>query len=316
MNRLIIIDGHAILHRAFHAIPPLTTSDGTLVNAVYGFASMLLRIVEDFHPTHLMVCFDRPKPTIKKQMYVGYHAKRPKMDEGLSSQISLVHDLLTTMGVSMYELDGYEADDVMGTIVEKVKTSKKIIDEVIIVTGDRDILQLVSDKVKVCMPIMGLTKVKLYGVKDVVEKFGITPTQMVDYKALVGDQSDNYPGVPGIGPKTAKDLLERYTTLENLYTHIGELKNERVKKILAENTESAALGKKLAAMLIDAPVEINFDKSQVRRFDSHDIMAKFEEYGFRSLIPRLMGSPPPKKTVEKPIVEKKEDPKKNQMSLF
>lgn len=324
MNRLVIIDGHAILHRAFHAMPPLTTHEGQMVNAVYGFLAMMLKIVEDFTPTFLIVCFDRPKPTLKKQMYVGYQAHRPKMETSLSSQIPILHELLEYMGVSIYEMDGYEADDVMGTIVKKcaMHNDQSLIEEIIIVTGDRDILQLVSDNVKVCMPVVGLTQVKVYGEDEVVEKFGITASQIIDYKALVGDQSDNYPGVPGIGPKTAKDLLIKYQTLENLYNHLFELKNERIKKILAENTESAALGKKLATMITDAPLEIDFERARIRRWDSPDIMAKFEELEFRSLIPRLMGKTNNKKQItdkkEQSIknAKKAEESGKQQMSLF
>ncbi|OGG13232.1 hypothetical protein A3D77_00740 [Candidatus Gottesmanbacteria bacterium RIFCSPHIGHO2_02_FULL_39_11] len=322
MNRLIIIDGHAILHRAFHAMPPLTTHDGTLVNAVYGFVAMMLKIVEDFKPSYLIVCFDRPKPTLKKQMYVGYQANRPKMDNELSPQIPIVHELLEYMGISIYEMDGYEADDIMGTIVKKIlsekdtkRKSEKEIQETIIVTGDRDILQLVNENVKVCMPVLGLNQVKVYGENEVKDKFGITPLQMIDYKALVGDQSDNYPGVPGIGPKTAKNLLTQFGTLENLYKHLDEVKNERIRKILSENSESAALSKKLATMITDAPIKVNFQKAKIRKWDSPDIMAKFEEMEFRSLIPRLMGKTENKKQITN-NKEQKEENQKQQMSLF
>ena len=322
MNRLIIIDGHAILHRAFHAMPPLTTHDGTLVNAVYGFVAMMLKIVEDFKPSYLIVCFDRPKPTLKKQMYVGYQANRPKMDNELSPQIPIVHELLEYMGISIYEMDGYEADDIMGTIVKKIlsekdtkRKSEKEIQETIIVTGDRDILQLVNENVKVCMPVLGLNQVKVYGENEVKDKFGIIPLQMIDYKALVGDQSDNYPGVPGIGPKTAKNLLTQFGTLENLYKHLDEVKNERIRKILSENSESAALSKKLATMITDAPIKVNFQKAKIRKWDSPDIMAKFEEMEFRSLIPRLMGKTENKKQITN-NKEQKEENQKQQMSLF
>jgi len=284
MRRLILIDGHAILHRAYHALPPLTTSDGRQVNAVFGFISMLLRVIADLKPDHLVVTFDRPKPTFRKQLYVGYQSKRPKMDSDLVPQIEIVHKVLQEMNIPVFEMDGYEADDVIGTIVEKLKNEKI---EVIIVTGDRDILQLVSDKVKVYMPIKGLSESKLYGEKEVEEKFGIKPSQMVDYKALIGDQSDNYPGVPGIGPKTASALLLHFHTLEELYQHLSEINNEKVRKRLAENAEAAGMAKKLATIVTDVPLVIEIEKCRTPNFEKPNIYKIFEDLEFRSLIPRL-----------------------------
>jgi len=219
MQRLILIDGHAILHRAYHAIPPLTNSEGKLVNAVFGFTSMLLKVINDLQPKFIAVTFDRPKPTFRKKMYKHYQAKRPEMDKELSGQIEMVHEVVKKMGLAIYEMDGYEADDVIGTLVSKVKnlkstTQNQISDEdieTVIVTGDRDILQLVEEKTKVYMPVKGLSESMLYGEEQVEKKFGVKASQIIDYKALVGDQSDNYPGVPGIGPKSASSLLCKFT---------------------------------------------------------------------------------------------------------
>lgn len=295
----MVIDGNAILHRAFHALPPLTTKEGELVNAVFGFTSMILRLLSDLRPGYIIVTFDRPTPTFRKALYAGYQAQRPKMDDGLSSQIQIVHTVVETMGIPIYEMDGYEADDVIGTIVEKVRNQNLERESVgkdmnegnfiesIIVTGDRDILQLVDSRTRVYMPIKGLTEAKMYGEKEVEEKFGIKPHQVVDYKSLVGDASDNYPGVAGIGPKTASSLIQRFGTLENIYTHLGDIENERVRLLLAENAEAAGLAKKLATITKDVPISLEIEKSKVRNYDRPHIHKLFEDLEFSSLIGRL-----------------------------
>ncbi len=294
MHRLVLIDGHAILHRAYHALPPLTTSSGKQINAVFGFISMLLRVVADLKPDHLVVTFDRPKPTFRKQLYVGYQAKRPRMDSELVPQIEILHQVLQEMNVPIFEMDGYEADDIIATLVkqatDKFKMQKAKIEdqyETIIVTGDRDLLQLVDDHTKVYMPVKGLSESKMYGEKEVKEKFGIKPSQIVDYKALVGDQSDNYPGVPGIGPKTASMLLSRFHTLEELYQHLADIDNENIRRKLAENAESAGMAKKLATVVYDVPVTVDIEKCRIPDFDNPNVRKIFEDLEFRSLIPRL-----------------------------
>lgn len=314
MQKLVIIDGHAILHRAFHALPPLTNSKGELINAVYGFISMLLRVVEDLHPTHLVVTFDRPKPTFRKKIFKEYQAKRPEMDEGLKPQIETVHRVVKGMGISIFEMDGYEADDVIGTIVNKCKVQSAILRQAqdstepsrstkckitdknakipeewvsIVVTGDRDILQLVGKHTKVYMPVKGLSESRMYGEAEVVQKFGIKPSQVVDYKALMGDSSDNYPGVPGIGPKTAGGLLKEFKTLEDIYSHLDQIKSEGIRKKLAENKESALMAKKLATIVCNVPIEIDLKKLTLGNLLKPNIVNLFEELEFRSLIPRL-----------------------------
>lgn len=312
MKRFVIIDGNAILHRAFHALPPLTTKDGELINAVYGFTSMLLRVIENLKPAYLSITFDRPKPTFRQTLYAGYQAHRPKMDEGLSSQIARVHEVVKTMGIPVFEVDGYEADDVIGTLVSKTsglkiknqsappaggwrtkvkKTSQKLKveeeTETIIVTGDRDILQLVDETIKVCMPVKGLVMTKIYDEKEVEERFGIHPAQMVDYKALVGDQSDGYPGVSGIGPKTAAMLILKYGTIENLYKHIGEIESEKIRNALIKDSEMAILSKKLATIVRDVPVSFRMEECKLPNLDNPKISKLFAELEFKSLIPRL-----------------------------
>ncbi|MBI3558812.1 DNA polymerase I, partial [Candidatus Gottesmanbacteria bacterium] len=208
--KLVLIDGHAVLHRAFHALPPLTNKDRVQTNAVYGFVTMLLRILDDLQPTHLAVAFDLPQPTFRKQQYVGYQAKRPVMQSNLAEQIPLVHELFDKLNIRYFEIASFEADDVIGTIATKTNV------ETIIITGDRDMLQLINKNIKVCV-----SETKIYDEDLVKKEFGVLPSQWVDVKALKGDSSDNYPGVRGIGPKTAEKLISQYETLENLYKNLG-----------------------------------------------------------------------------------------------
>lgn len=280
--KLVLIDGHAILHRAYHALPPLTTSKGELVNAVFGFSSILLKVIQDLKPDYLAVCFDLPTPTFRNKLYEGYQAKRPKIDEELKSQIGLIRKVVVEMGMPIYEKDGYEADDVIGTIAKKADA-----DEVIIVTGDRDLLQLIDKKIKAYMPIKGLSESKLYGEKEVEEKFGIKPEQMIDYKALIGDPSDNYLGINGVGPKTAAKLIADFGTLDGIFEHIAQVENEGLKKKLIDGRESAELARKLATIVTDVPLEFDLRRARLPQLDKPNVFKLFEELGFRSLISRL-----------------------------
>lgn len=292
MSKLLLIDGNAILHRAYHALPPLTNSKGEVVNAVYGFFSMLFTVLQQEKPSHLVVCFDRPKPTFRQTLFAGYQQHRPALSDDFVPQIVLVHELLEKMKVAVFELDGYEADDLIGTLAFEAiqkgdhKGSPLQDFEVIILTGDRDMLQLVNGKVKILMPIVGISKTALMGSKEVEEKYGVKPEQFVDYKALIGDASDGYPGVAGIGPKTASSLLQKYGTFENLYEHVGELP-EKIGLKLATDAEQAALAKKLAAIVIDAPIQFDLNDCEISRFDLIGLKTAFEEQGFKSLLGRI-----------------------------
>jgi len=291
MRKLLLIDGNAILHRGYHALPPLNNSKGEVVNGVYGFFSMLLNVVRDQKPEYLAVCFDRGKPTFRQAMYAGYHANRPKATEDFIFQIGLVHEILERIGIEVFELDGYEADDVIGTIAKRsVQSSKFKVQslEVVILTGDRDLLQLVNGHVKILMPLVGITKTVLMDERSVEEKYGVRVEQFIDYKALIGDQSDGYPGVGGIGPKTASNLLREYGTFENLYKRIGDLP-ERVGLKLANDAEQAALAKKLATILTDVPIQFVVERCEVGRLSEKEMRSVFEEQGFRSLLKRLDG---------------------------
>lgn len=293
-TKLVLIDGNAILHRAFHALPSsLTTKDGQPINAVYGFVSMLLRIVTDLKPTHIAVCFDTPVETLRKAKYVGYQANRPRLHSELSSQFEIAYKVLEAMDIPIYKKERYEADDVIGTIAHQcTKNKKDTINELIIITGDRDILQLVNDKKKigVYMPVKGLANAKLYKEKDVQERMGVKPSQIVDYKALAGDSSDNYPGVPGIGPKTAIGLLEKYDHLENIYKHLGEIP-ERVSRKLAEGAESSGMSKELATIIEDVPVTFKLGDAGKWSLNSQKVLDIFADIGFKTLTKRVQQIP-------------------------
>lgn len=296
MDKLLLIDGNAMMHRAYHALPPLTNSSGQPVQAVYGFFSMLLNVLVDQKPTHLVVCFDRGAPTIRQSMYAGYHAHRPKMAEDFVPQVDIIHDLLESMKVQIFEMDGFEGDDLIGTIAhesQKSKIKNQTLD-VVILTGDRDMLQLVNGYVKVLMPLVGISKTVLFDEAKVEEKYGVKPSQFIDYKALIGDPSDGYPGVTGIGPKTASSLLQKFGTFENLYKKVGELP-EKVGLKLATDAEQAALAKKLAAIITDAPIQFDIKKCSVSGFDYKKLREGFVGQGFKSLTARfdaVFGKPP------------------------
>lgn len=301
MNTFLLIDGNAMLHRAYHAMPDLT-KNGKMVNAVYGFFSMLITVMTDQKPSHVAICFDRSKPTIRQSMYAGYHAHRPPMADGLSSQIAIVDGLLEKMKAPIFSLDGYEGDDLIGTIATRVSQSEKGT-RVLILTGDRDMLQLVRDNVHVLMPIVGLTKSAEFDPAKVEEKYGVKPTQFIDYKALIGDPSDGYPGVTGVGPKTAASLLKQYPTFEALYENIGELP-EKIGTMLAIDAEQAALAKKLATIITDAPMQFDISLCDVNSFDLHALHKEFETLSFNSLITRLEARFPQVKEPKKVTLKK------------
>lgn len=284
MKKLLLIDGNAILHRGYHAYPPLTNPKGEMINAVFGFFSMLLTVLADQKPDYLVVCFDRGKPTFRQSMYAGYHAHRPKMADDFFPQVAIVHKLLEKMNVRIFELDGYEADDLIGTI------AKKAVDEfheqVVIVTGDRDLLQLVNGQVNILMPVNGFTKTVLFDEEKVEEKYGVHPKQFVDYKALIGDASDGYPGVTGIGPKTAAKLLQEHGSFEKLYSDVASLP-EKIGVKLATDAEQAALAKKLATIVIDSPIQFDLTKCSCSDFDIKGLRDEFTKQGFNSLQTRL-----------------------------
>ena len=289
-QKLILIDGNAILHRAYHALPPLTSPKGEPIQAVFGFFSMLLTIMLDQKPDFLIVAFDRPKPTFRQEMFAGYHQHRPKIADEFISQIVKVHEIVALMDIPIFELDGYEADDLIGTLANQIVKGKgeRVKGEVqtLIVSGDRDLLQLVNKHVMVLSPLVGLKTLTVYDEQKVEEKYGVKPSQFIDYKALIGDASDGYPGVAGIGPKTASSLIRKFGTFENLYTNLGQVP-EKLSLKLATDAEQAALAKKLATIVTDAPIHLDIEKAQTGHINMKKAKTAFETLGFTSLQKRL-----------------------------
>jgi len=289
-KKLVLIDGNALIHRAYHALPPLMTKKGELVNAVYGFSSVLFKVIKDLKPDFILATFDLKGPTFRHEEYKEYKATRVKAPDELYAQIDRVKEMVRAMNIPIYEKEGFEADDVIGTMVrqsENPPAGGRINDvENIIVTGDLDTLQLVSPKTQVYALRKGISDTVLYDEAAVKERYGLLASQMIDYKGLRGDQSDNIPGVKGIGEKTAVALLQKYQTLENVYTRLAEIKGA-VKDKLERDKMLAFMSKKLATIVKDVPLELDFKQAVTREFDRQKLVALFQELNFFSLIKRI-----------------------------
>ncbi|MEK9151719.1 MAG: DNA polymerase I [Patescibacteria group bacterium] len=283
---LVLIDGNALIHRAYHALPPLTTKKGEVVNAVYGFTLTLLSVLEKFKPEYIAASFDLAGPTFRHKQFADYKATRVKGPDDLYAQIPRVKELTRAFNIPIYEQAGFEADDCVGTLARQAEKENV---EVIIVTGDNDALQLVTPLTKVFTLRKGIKDTVLYDEQAVEAKYGFFPAQIPDYKGLAGDASDNIPGVAGIGAKTATDLLKRFGTLENIYAALLEVK-ESIRKKLETDKESAFLSKELGAIDTAAPVALDLPACVSRDFDRDTVTRLFQELGFFSLIKRISGS--------------------------
>jgi len=295
MKKFVIIDGNAIVHRAYHALPPMHTKDGVMVNAVYGFTSMLLKVWKDLKPTHLCVSFDVAGGTFRHEQYDKYKATRVKADQELYDQMPLVHELVEAFSIPIYEKKGYEADDVIGTAVKQLKSE---VDELYIVTGDMDTLQLVDEKIKVFTLRKGMNDVVIYDPAEVKKRYSFGPELVIDYKSLRGDTSDNIPGVPGIGEKTATELILKFGTLEEIYKVVDEEKDKTkselfsasVLKKLVEGRESAKMSYELATIDCAVPdLEIKLADCAMSEFDRDRIIKLFQKFEFVSLLKRIPG---------------------------
>lgn len=324
-NRFVLIDAFALIYRAYYALPPTLTKDGHPIQAVYGFTSALLNAIRTLEPEYLAVSIDMPKPTLRHKEYVEYKAHRAPMPEDLRPQIPYVKDILKTMNIPTYGVEGYEGEDILATIVAKMDRDSKIESrksnlEFVIVTGDLDLLQLIDKDVKVYSMARGINQAVLYDEKKVIERYGLTPAQFVDFKALKGDASDNIPGVKGIGEKGASKLIQEYGSLEGLYTaienpkskmsndkqiqksniknqkHNARIKNieqntlkisQNVIRLLLENKETANLSQKLSKIDNTAPLEFNIEDAKIHDYDKNKVMSLFNSLGFKSLLERL-----------------------------
>lgn len=305
MQTFLIVDGNGLIHRAYHALPEFTTKDGKHTNAVYGFASIMHKTIAELAPAFIAVCFDTKAPTFRDKLYKEYRIQRPEIKEELKSQFPYVKEFLTASGIFNIEKDGLEADDLIG-IIATISAKKNL--KTIILSGDKDMMQLINETVYVLTPQLGFGKAKLYTSEEVKKTFGVSPEQIADYKALAGDSSDNYKGVTGIGPKGAVMLLNRFKTLEGIYAHIHEIESERMKKSLETFKKNALISKELATILTKDHVGFSIDDAKFEGYNEQ-LHQFFEKFEFASLESRFF--PKQKKTV--PAVKKIED---SQDSLF
>jgi DNA polymerase-1 len=290
MKKLVLIDANAIIHKVFYALPELTNRKGEQINAIYGFSSILLKIINELKPNYIAAAYDLAAPTFRHIEYKEYKAKRVKKPDELIEQIPKTKEILKGFNVSVLEKKGFEADDVIGTIAKRF-TNKKI--EILILTGDLDTLQLVDKNIKVYSLRKGMTDIMIYGEKEVFERYELKPEQMIDYKGLRGDPSDNIPGVVGVGEKTATVLLKEFKTLENLYNKIDKVDNKKLVDKLKQNKKMAFFSKKLATIREDVPIEVSLkDLDWKKDFDIGKAKQVFEQFHFKSLIKRLPGYEP------------------------
>lgn len=279
--QLFLIDGSSYIYRAFHAIPFLSNKKGLPTNAVYGFTQMLKKVLKDFSPTHLAVVFDTKEPSFRHKLYKEYKAQRPQMPDSLKTQLPYIKEIVRGFNIPCLEVEGYEADDVIGTLAKKAEKNGL---SVVIVTGDKDMLQLVAQNITVADTMKG----RSYGVKEVTELFDVLPEKLIDVMGLAGDAVDNVPGVRGIGEKTASKLIREFGSIEGLLANIDKVKNKKVREILKANPEMAKLSKELVTIKLDVPIEINYDELKSSEPDNEKLRALFQELEFTRLLNELL----------------------------
>lgn len=285
-KKIVLIDGHSILNRAFYGLPDLTNSKGLHTNAIYGFLNILFKILEEEKPDYLTVAFDVHAPTFRHGMYAEYKGTRKPMADELRQQVPVMKDVLRAMGVKIIEQAGLEADDLLGTLANRCEAQGM---EVAIISGDRDLLQLATDRVKIRIPKtkQGKTEVEDYYAADVKEKYGVTPKEFIDLKALMGDTSDNIPGVPSIGEKTATKIISEYGSIENAFEHVEEVKPPRASKALQEHYDLAVLSKTLATIEVNAEIGYELEDAVIGNLYTEEAYVWFQELQFKNLLARF-----------------------------
>lgn len=289
-KKFLLVDAHALIYRAYYAIPNLTDANGQLVNAVYGFSKMVLGAISYFEPEYAAVCFDHPKPTFRHKKFDGYKAQRAKMPDDLIPQIQLVKDVVNALNIPKFEIEGFEADDLIGTVNHLVENLDQQL-LTVIVTGDQDSFQLVDNDTHIWMPARGKQRGDIeYDAALVEKKLGIKPLQVIDLKALMGDTSDNILGVKGVGPKTAAALIQKFGSVEEVYHFLDQnpqgdelIKGALLQKLLL-GKDSAFLSKDLATIECQAPVDFELEKCRVTGYDKNQVIEIFQRYGFKSLL--------------------------------
>ena len=286
MGKLVLIDGHSILNRAFYGVPELTNSEGLHTNAVYGFLNIMFKILEEEKADHLAVAFDLKEPTFRHKMYADYKGTRKPMPEELREQVPLMKEVLTAMGVPILTMAGYEADDILGTVAKRCQAEGE---EVSVVSGDRDLLQLADAHIKIRIPktSRGTTEIHDYYPEDVKREYQVTPIEFIDVKALMGDTSDNIPGVPSIGEKTATNLIVAYGSIENAYAHLEEVKPPRAKKALEEHFDMAVMSKKLAEICITCPIAFDYKDAKLENLYTPEAYQYMKRLEFKSILARF-----------------------------
>ncbi|WP_449537216.1 DNA polymerase I [Ferdinandcohnia sp. Marseille-Q9671] len=296
-KKIVLIDGNSIAYRAFFALPLLNNDKGVHTNAIYGFTMILNRILEQEKPTHILVAFDAGKTTFRHSTFSEYKGGRQKTPPELSEQFPFLRELLDAYNIARYELENYEADDIIGTL--SLQAEKEGF-EVKVISGDKDLTQLASDRVTVDITKKGITDVDSYTPEFIREKYGITPDRIIDMKGLMGDNSDNIPGVPGVGEKTALKLLQEFNTLEELLDSIDKVSGKKLKEKLEEHKDQAIMSKELATILREAPIDIELSSIEYQGYDSEKVVQLFKELGFNSLLDKVEGN---QETEDKPLEE-------------
>lgn len=282
-NLVIIIDGNSLMNRAFYALPEMTDKKGRHTNALYGFANIIFKILKEYTPTHFAVAFDLKAPTFRHKMYDGYKAGRKKMPDELAEQIEPLKQMIDFFGINRLELEGFEADDILGVVAKKAGESGL---KTYIITGDKDSFQLATDNVSILFTKKGISEIEVVDKQKMLDDYGITPTEFIDLKALMGDSSDNIPGVAGIGEKTGLKLIQEYKSIENIYKHIDEIKGAVQKKLIADE-ESAYMSKKLATIHTDLPVDFETEEILYNGLDTKSLTEFFQQRDMVSLVKRL-----------------------------
>ncbi|WZL74669.1 DNA polymerase I [Clostridiaceae bacterium 35-E11] len=286
-KKIVIIDGNSLINRTFYALPLLSTKDGVYTNAVYGFVNVLYKIFEDYAPDYITVAFDRKAPTFRHKAFDEYKAGRKKMPSELAQQLPILKEVLDAFNIHRVEIDGFEADDLIGTLV-KFCEEKNVVP--IVITGDKDALQLASNKTKILITKKGISSLEAYDENGVLERYEVTPKQFIDLKGLMGDKSDNIPGVPGIGEKTAIKLIKEFGSIENLLNNMDHISSEKLKDKIATYREQAVLSKKLATIMVDVPVEISLEELKLETPNTDALLTLFNRLEFRKLIEKLKGN--------------------------
>ncbi|MGU8299228.1 DNA polymerase I [Clostridium perfringens] len=285
MKRLLILDGNSLLNRAFYAVPLLSNSEGTHTNAIYGFTNMLFKMREDIKPDYIVCTFDKKAPTFRHLEYGDYKAGRKKMPPELAEQFPIVKEMLKLFSITTYELDGFEADDIIGSLA-KVAEGEGI--EVYIMTGDKDALQLAAKDINVCITKKGVSEIEVYNYDRMVEEYGVTPTQFIDVKGLMGDKSDNIPGVPGVGEKTAFKLIKEYGSVEAVLENIDNISGKKLKENLTEYSEQAIFSKKLATIMTNVPIDFDLDEIKSKDdYNKDQLKALFTKLQMKSILDKL-----------------------------